>query len=266
MTFSEPTKATLYRLRRIAGDLLLIAPDQFALIGKDEQFALAIGKKRRQHAGLTVRGTLLNTVTKDVGLPFSYIADLIRPGAEVFLAGEKIVMPPNSFRLSNEHELAALRKALGVLDDKLSAAPVCTFGISRSESFTARKAITILLGNSPRAAVALRFSKKPDGDPKCELLLIPNVWAATPEFTDSVSWRLDRFKGEAFAVSMPAELFRQMPPSDYEVTVYSSGVAECIAMDHRLTFVIEEQEPRYKAVERRPSAASPAPSPKTQSN
>jgi hypothetical protein len=260
MKFSEPTKATLYRLRRIAGDLLLIAPDQFALIGKDEQVALSIGKKRRQHAGLTVRGTLLNTVTKDVGLHyFSSIADLIRPGAEVFLSGEKIVMPPNSFRLSNEHELEALRKALGALDDKLSAAPVCSFRVSRSQSFKARKAITVLLGNSPRAAVVVRFCKKPGGDPKCELSLIPDRWAATPELTHSFSWRLDRFKGEAFAVSMPAELFRQMPPSDYEVTVFSSGVAEWMAMNHRLTFVIEEQEPRDKAVERRPTAASPAP-------
>jgi len=262
MKFSEPTKATLYRLRRIAGDLLLIAPNQFALIGKEGFFGINNAKlKRRQ------RGTLLNTVKKDVGLPdFYHIADLIRPGAEVFLSGEKIVMPPNSFLLSNEHELEALRKALGALDDKLGAAPVCSFRVSRSQSFKARKAITVLLGNSPRAAVVVRFCKKPGGEPECELSLIPNVWAETPELTHSFSWRLDQFKGEAFGISMPAELFRQMPRSDYEVTVYSSGVAEWIAMDHRLTFVIEEQESKDKAAERRPPAASPAPSPKPTSN
>jgi hypothetical protein len=192
MKFSEPTKATLYRLRRIAGDLLLIAPDQFALIGKEGFFGINNAKrKRRQHAGLTVRGTLLNTVKKDVGLPdFYHIADLIRPEAEVFLSGEKIVMPPNSFLLSNEHELEALRKALGALDDKLGATPVCSFRVSRSQSFKARKAITVLLGNSPRAAVVVRFCKKPGGEPECELSLIPNRWTATPELTHSYSWRL----------------------------------------------------------------------------
>ncbi len=51
---------------------------------------------------------------------------------------------------------------------------------------------------------------------------------------------------------MPAELFRQMPPSDYEVTVYSPGVAEFMAIDHRLTFVIEEQKLADKAIKRRP--------------
>ncbi len=174
MKFSEPTKATLYRLRRIAGDLLLIAPDQFALIGKNEQVALTFGKKRRQHAGLTVRGTLLNTVKKDVGLHyFTHIADLIRPGAEVFLWGEEVLMPPNSCCISDELELEPLRAALVALDDKLSATPVCTFGISRSQSSKSRKAITVLIGDSPRAAVVVRFSKKPSGEPQCEASIDP---------------------------------------------------------------------------------------------
>lgn len=57
---------------------------------------------------------------------------------------------------------------------------------------------------------------------------------------------------------MTGELYKLLPLSEYDVTVYSSGVAEWIATDHRLTFVIEEQEPKDKAVERRPPAASPA--------
>jgi hypothetical protein len=65
---------------------------------------------------------------------------------------------------------------------------------------------------------------------------------------------------------MTGELYKLLPLSEYEATVYSSGVAEWIAMNHRLTFVIEEQEPSDKAVERRPPAASPAPSPKSTSN
>jgi hypothetical protein len=51
---------------------------------------------------------------------------------------------------------------------------------------------------------------------------------------------------------MTADLYRQMPPWDYEVTVYRSGVAEWIGMDHRLTFVIEDQKPR----DRRSSSAT----------
>jgi hypothetical protein len=71
----------------------------------------------------------------------------------------------------------------------------------------------------------------------------------------SYSWQLDRFEGEAFAVSMTGEIYKLLPPSDYEVTVYSSGVAEWIAMDYRLTFIIEEQKARD---ERRPRTAPPA--------
>jgi hypothetical protein len=177
------------------------------------------------------------------------------------LSDNKIVLSAGSFPLSNERELEALRAGLDALDDKLSAAPVCSFRISRSEFITSRKAMTIFLGTSPRATVVVRLHKKPRGEPECELSLIPDPWGP-PELTHRFSWQLNRFEGEAFAVSMTDKLYKLLPPSHYEVTVYSSGVAEWIAMDPRPTFVIEEREPRDQTVERRPTAASPAPSPK----
>ena len=260
MKFSEPTKATLYRLRRIAGDLLLIAPDQFALIGKDEQFAPRPGRERRHHADLTVRGTLLNTFAKDVGFSsFDFIADHLRPDEPVFLSDTTLVLSGGSFRAVPERELVTLRDALKALDDKLQAAPLCSFRIGRSEIIRFQKAITIFLGSSTRAAAMARFHKEAGGEPQCELSLIPDRWAVTPELTNSYSWQLDRFEGEAFAVSMTADLYRKMPPWDYEVTVYSSGAAEWIGMDHRLTFVIEDQKPSDKTIKRRPLTAPPAP-------
>jgi hypothetical protein len=105
----------------------------------------------------------------------------------------------------------------------------------------------LFLGTSPHADVEVRFYKESSGEPQGELSLIPNRWAKKPDLTDSHSWQLDRFEGEPFALSMTGELYKLLPLSEYEVTVYSSGVAEWIAMDHRLTFVIEGQEPRDKA-------------------
>ena len=69
-------------------------------------------------------------------------------------------------------------------------------------------------------------------------------WDKAPKLANSYSWQLDEFEGDEFAVSMTGELYRLLPVSDYEVTVYSSGVAEWIAMDYRLTLIIEEPKPR----------------------
>jgi hypothetical protein len=260
MKLSEPTKATLYRLRRIAGDLLLTRPDQFALIGKDEKFAPILGRKTRQHAGLTVRGTLLNTLEKDVGFSaFDFIADELRPDEPVYLYDTKVVCSAGSLRARPERELVALREVLKALDDKLQAAPLCSFRIGRSEIIRSQKALRIFLASAKRAAVMARLYNEVGGGPQCELSWVPDRCAVTPELTDSYSWQLDRFEGETFAVAMTGELYKLLLPSVYEVTVYSSGVAEWIAMDHRVTFVIEDQKPRDKTVERRRPSVSPAP-------
>jgi hypothetical protein len=73
------------------------------------------------------------------------------------------------------------------------------------------------------------------GAPQGELSLIPDL-------TDASSWQLDRFEGEPFALSMTGELYKRLPLSEYEVTVYSQALQSGSQMDHRLTFVIEEQE------------------------
>ena len=259
MNLSEPTKATLYRLRRIAGDLLLIPPDQFALLGKDEPYAGA-AKKTRRHAGLTVRGTLLNTLEKEVGFSaFRFLADQLRPGEPVSLCDTKVVCLAGSFRAAPERELMALREALKTLDDKLHAAPLCSFRIGRSEIIRSQKALRIFLASAKRAAVMARLYKEVGGGPQGELSWVPDGRAVPPELTNSYSWQLDRFAGGPFALSMTADLYRQMPPWDYEVTVYSSGVAEWIGMDHRLTFVIEDQKPSDKTIKRRPLTAAPPP-------
>ena len=190
MKFSEPTKATLHGLSRLAGDLLLIPPDQFALIGKEGFFGKNNAKtKSRQHAGLSVRGTLLNTIKEAVGFSnFQSVADQLKPGVDrVCLSDNKIVSPAGSFRVSNEQELDGIKRALR----------------------------------------AHRHAKP-------------------PELTDSFSWQLDRFEGDAFAFSMTDELYKQLLPSDYQVTIYSSGVAEWIAMDRRLTFLSRNNSPGPK--------------------
>jgi len=255
MKFSEPTKATLHGLSRLAGDLLLIPPDQFALIGKEGFFGKNNAKtKSRQHAGLSVRGTLLNTIKEAVGFSnFQSVADQLKPGVDrVCLSDNKIVSPAGSFRVSNEQELDGIKRALRALDDKLlSAAPVCSFTIGKSELIRSRRMISVFLNSSPRAEVVVRLYKETQGEPRCELSLIPDRHAKPPELTDSFSWQLDRFEGDAFAFSMTDELYKQLLPSDYQVTIYSSGVAEWIAMDRRLTFFIEEQQPGAKAIQRR---------------
>ena len=254
MKFSEPTKATLYGLRRIAGDLLLIAPDQFALLGKKGFFSNNNAKeKRRPHAGLSVRGTLLNTIKEAVGFcDFQSIADQLKPGDPVCLSGNKIVSPAGSFHVSNEQELDGIKGAPKALDDKLlSAAPVCSFAIGKSELIRSRRAISVFLDSSPRAEVVVRLYKETQGEPRCELSLNPDRHAKPPELTNTFSWRLDHFEGEAFAFSTRDELYKQLPPSDYQVTIYTSGVAEFMAMDHRLTFIIEERKLADKAIKRR---------------
>lgn len=240
MKFSEPTKATLYALRRIAGDLLLIPPDQFALIGKDEPIART-GRKKRQHASLTARGTLLNTVEEEIGFS-SFHTDQLRVGQPVSLSDNKIVSRACSFKAAPECELAAFRETLQALDTKLDAAPVCTFTIGKFRIIKSRKAIRAFVASSRRAAVVVRFYKEARGEPQCKLSLIADRWAKPAELTHSYSWLLEQFEGAPFDISMMADLYQLLPPSDYEVTVYSSGLVEWIAMDHRLTFVIENQK------------------------
>jgi hypothetical protein len=150
MKFSEPTKATLYGLRRIAGDLLLIAPDQFALIGKDERVAASIGKKRRNHAGLTARGILFNTIEHEVGFSdFDFVASSLKPGEPVSLSDNKIVFSGGFFRAVPEPELVTLRETLELLDDRLSAAPVCSFRVNRSQSNISRRMLMLFFGHLP---------------------------------------------------------------------------------------------------------------------
>jgi hypothetical protein len=112
MNLSEPTKATLYRLRRIAGYLILIPPDQFALIGKDEKFSRVPGGIRRLHAGLIVRGALLNTVEKEVGFAsFQFVADQMRAGEPVSVSDTEVVFSGGHLKAVPERELVALREA-----------------------------------------------------------------------------------------------------------------------------------------------------------
>jgi len=229
---SKPTREILHGLRGLGGALIVRAPDAYTVFGDG------------QHDGMVAQGTLFNSFDKDFAIvEFGTLAKTLVPSATASLTktGFSVALSKQRkvFKFAGPSELDRLAGYVTRLDDLFEGRRIISFDLKSAWLELQMKMIRQIEPSH------LCFSQKSDAvvrvkglDVRVQLKGAGHPLGKLDHSFESV---IGASSDDPFEFWVKAPTFRLLKLSDYEVTIYEAGMAEFIALDGNVTYLLRDQ-------------------------
>ena len=231
MRFTRRNKEFLSRLGGVGNRMFLSPPNKFTIFGEGKKLTdVRDGHTLYEDDGLVVQGRLPNDIQNEVG--FSNFAK-----SRSSFSKKGCKTKPNYLK---GNDLAKLKNDVERLYELFDTGLICNFSIT-SKTLKNQKAWFRNLKSSH-----LRFVKTPDCPP------VYRVFDATTHF-DEVHYtkgdigtygegEIVNYDGRPFSLTVKANTYKRLIPSDYEVTIYENGMGVFTCMSENLIYLMRDQK------------------------
>jgi hypothetical protein len=229
---SRPTKKILFGLRGLGGSLLVKKPSSFTVFGAGH------------HDGMVAQGTLLNAFESDFAvLDFGELAKHLASCSRAVLSQSQITLSGRNGQhrcdLAKPHALKFLKEQVQRLSEILDCKETASFFLWSDHLARYLKAIRVC------TATHVRFVKTGAVDAHFQVMDLrvhfDQVYDLLNQHRHTFQSTIEGARGGAFEMSFKAATYCLLLPSDYEVTVYECGLAEFVAMDKRVSYLLRDQ-------------------------
>jgi len=229
---SRQTKEVLHGLRGLGDDLVVCAPERFAVFGSG------------QHDGLVARGNLLNSFDHDFAIvDFRALATAIKPTGNASATKTGISVPSSSakkqFKFSEQGELKRLQSDVDRLEDLFQGRSIGSFDLP-SHVFDFQRKLA-------REMKPSHICVRKDSDKGIEIegldirVRLEGAGHPLSKLDDRFLFQIDDTSCAPFEFWIKAPSFFLMPLSTYEITIYEGGIGEFIALDRDVTYIVRDQ-------------------------